>query len=623
MLTQDDLETVRSALDTGLVHEIIVEYQHRFRFAHGLIRQSFAVRLDPEPRRHLHLKIARGLERLYRHRAESHLLEIAYHLIEAGDLVEGRALITYARQAGDQARTQFAWREVVRCYEAALSVAEAWENFLPQELAALYFDAGFGHYGHQDVGPALDRFEKAAACYRELGDAVGLANTLMYLIRLAFMYEIVPMGTLPPHVEELEASLETIGETELNLRGHVMALLAQAYRFARQPEKAVQLAITGLAIGRQAADDRVCAQAANSLGLSHLSGLRVEPAIDSWQVSLRAARTPGDLILEMFALTNLPLAFNLKGALQEGEAMALEGVGVAKITQYWSEHSKAISHLASIAAAKGQFASAEKYARDTLAMVERSRYPWSGFRVLGALACASAARGLWGEASQALDALVTPGRIFAAPSPFIRVYTRVFRQLILGYQSKLYTERVAKLHDELMDVATYDTYSLAPLCAMIELGDLALMAEWAQRPAAMLAVAMERGVFFSSGWGFLIPRVLGIAARMQDDWRQAEAHFQHAMAVATYANALPELARTCLDYAQMICLNPNTEDYTPACELFKQARWLFYERNMIPYARLASEHLERLFPQESFGGPDTDTNQNGEEPPPPANGSLA
>lgn len=623
MLTQGDQGTIRSALDTGMVHGVIIQEQNHFRFAHGLIRQGFSMRLDAEQRQYLHLQIAEGFERLYRGNPVPHAFEIAHHLIEAGAFVDARTLITYAKQAGDQARAQFAWSESVRYYEAALSAAEAMEDRSQQELAALYFDAGFGHHSNLDVGPALDRFERAAAYYRELGDTTGLANALMYLVRLAFMYETVPMGTLPPHVAELEAVLSTLSTADLRLRGYVLALLAQTYRFARQPERAVQLATTGLSLGRQAEDDRVCAQSANSLGLAHLSGLRVESAIDNWQISLSAARATGDLILQMVALTNLPLALNFQGALEEGEAMALEGVDIANITQYWSEHSKAISHLVSIAAAKGQFTNATQYARDTMVMVERSRYPWSGFRALGASAYASANRGLWDEASQALDTLITPGRVFASPSPFIRVYTRVFRQLILGYGSTLFTERIALLHDELMQVAAHDTYSLAPLCAMIEMGDLALMPAWTERPAEMLAVAMERGVLFSSGWCFLIPRILGIAARMQGDWDQSEAHFQHAMAVAAYANALPELARTYLDYAQLICLNPNTEDYTPARELLQQARWIFYERNMIPFAHLTSKHLEKLFPQQAPEDPDTDTNRNGEEPPPSTNGTTA
>ncbi len=623
MLAQGDLETIQNALDTGMVHGVIIEEHSQFRFAHGLIRQGFSIRLEPEQRQHLHLQIAQGFERLYRDHPEPHTLEIAHHLIEAGALVEARTLITYAKQAGDQARTRFAWGEAVRYYEAALNAAEILDDFPPQELAALYFDAGFGHYGHQDAGPARDRFEKAVTSSRELGATTGLANALIALVRLDQMDGTIPTGTLPPHVAELETVLETLGDADLILRGHTLALLAQAYRFAKQPQRAVQLATDGLTIGRQVADDRVCAQAANALGLAYLSDLQIEPAIDSWQASLSAARSTGDPILQMLALTNLPLAHNLKGSLEEGETIALEGANVANIAQYWSEHSKAISHRASIAAVKGQFANVTQYTRDTMMMVERSHYPLSGFRALGALAYASAARGRWDEASQALDALVRPGHVFASPSPFIRVYTRVFRQLILAYGSTFFTERIAPLHDELMEVVTHDTYSLAPLCAMIELGALCLMPQYTERPAEMLTVAVERGVVFSSGWCFLIPRVLGIAAMIQGNVDQAERHFQHAMTVATYTGAVPELARTYLDYAWLFGMNPaDTGDGDRVREWLERGRWLCYERHMIPFAEHATHQLERIFPEDYPEDPDID--QNGEEPPPhSSNGTTA
>ncbi len=205
----------------------------------------------------------------------------------------------------------------------------------------------------------------------------------------------------------------------------------------------------------------------------------------------------------------------------------------------------------------------------------------------------------------------------------MRPFVRVLRQLILGYGSKQLTEYMVPLHDELMEVATNNTYSLAPLCAMIELGELTLMPALTQRPAQMLEIAIERGVVFSSGWSFLIPRVLGVAAMMQEDWRQAEIHFQHAIAVAAYVNAVPELARTYLNYARLICLNPNTEDATPAAEFLEQARAMFHERNMLPHAQLAHEYAENLFGWQ-LSPEERDMHRNGEEPlPPSTNGTTA
>ncbi len=411
------------------------------------------------------------------------------------------------------------------------------------------------------------------------------------------MHATVPIGVLPPHVEELETVLVTLDETNLVLQGHVRTVLSQAYRHARQSERGASFAETALAIGHRVNDNPLCAQAGESLGLARLGNLQVGPAINAWRAALHAAQAADNVMLQSFPLTNLPHALNLRGDLEEGEAMAREGVALTQRLQQWGERSKALSHLTSIAAAKGDFRSVDQHARETMAMVERSHYPWGGLRALGALAGASAARGLWDEAHQALDTLIEPGRVFAAPGRVEQVFAGVLRQVILGYQNKYLTERVIPLCDDLMQVATHDTYSLAPLCAMIELGYITLMPDVAERPAAMLKVAWERGVVLTSGWNFLIPRSLGLAATLLEEWPDAVAYFQQALTLATYANALPELGRTYLDYANLIYLNPETEDVSQVADYLRRARWILYERGMIPHARYASDYLEKLFPR--------------------------
>ncbi len=593
ILEQYSRPVTEAVLTTAIEQNVLRREDDRYHFVHSLIRQAFTERLSLEQRQRLHLHIAQSLQQLD---ADS-ILEIAHHMTQAGPLADARTLASVAEQAGHQAFSRFAWDEAARYYEAALSAMP-----LGPSRAALHHQAGLSHYRHQDAGPALDHFEQARIDYQALGDVQGLAQSLMWLVRMHFMHADVPIGVLAPYVDELEALLDT---PDVGLRGHILTVLAQAYRHARQPEQGAALAQTALAAGRQVNDDRLCALAGESLGLAQLSSLQVASAIASWRESLGFARSANDVMLQGLALTNLPLAFNLQGALHEGEAVALEGSDLTKTLQDWSLHSKALSHLASIALARGDFTAAEQYARSTMAMVERSHYPWGGFRALESLACASAARGLWDEANQALDTLMQPGRVFETSGHIVQVFVRVFRQLILGYQEQRFTERFTWLHDELMEVAAHDTYSLAPLCAMIELGAQCLTPSLTERPAEMLEAALERGVKFSSGWTFLIPRSLGVAAMVQKDWHRAEAHFQHAIAVASDVRALPELARTYLDYANWTYFNPQTRGHTAlAREYFQQAAWRLQEQRMMPHARLASKSLEILFPQ-----------SNGEAPP--------
>ncbi len=578
---------IRKAMDIGISHGMLRREVDQFRFVHTLIRHAFRDLITPAERARLHLRVAQAFERLYADTPEPHVLAIAHHLIEAGALAEADTVMAYARQAGDQAFAMYAWHEAAKYYEAALAATGATPHNADHATARLYYRAALAHHRNQDVGPAQERFEEAAAAYRTLGNIYGQASALMWQTRLHYMHASVPYGVLPPDVPALHDVLYGLGNREPNLRGQILEVLSQSYRHARQAERASNLAHLALALGRQEQDDRLCARAGEALGLASLSRLQVELAITSWQDSLVYGHRTDNLFVQTQALTTLPLALNLKGTLEEAETMASQGADATKVMQDWGEHSKVLSHLASIAVAKGNFQAAEQHAQQTLLMVERSGYPWGGFRAVQALTCVFALRGWHEKAEQILDMILEPGRLFKSPGRFERVLVRVFRQLALVYNTRSLTERTTPLYDELMKVVSHDTYSLAPLCAMIELGEQTLNLTITERPAAILADAVKQGILFTSGWCFAIPRVLGIAARMHGEWEQAAEHFVHAMQVADAAQAWPELARAFLDFVYLDRVMEANSDPELMLELLDRASRIFNELGMGPHARLA------------------------------------
>ncbi|WP_179131506.1 ATP-binding protein [Candidatus Entotheonella palauensis] len=623
LLHQDDGAAAGESVAAGLTHGILMQAGDELRFAHALIRHAFIARLSPETRQGIHLRIARLLERLHAGNPEPYVLEIASHIVAAGDLVNPEIALTYTRQAGNRALALFAWGEAARYYEMALRACQAMDTVVEQDKASLYYQAGIAHYWNQDVGPALDHFENAAKIYKAQEDIRSLAHALLWQVRLHYMYGSVPFGVLPPGVDDLNYVLDILPKEELSLRGNIISILAQAYRHARQAEQASQLAEQALDLGHQAHDDQLRALSADALALTYLGRLYIEEAIANWQSSQSAAQQTGDIVLCRQPLINLPLALNLKGNLEEAEMIALEGVEAAKMVQDWGDFSKVLSHLASIAVAKGDFRATERYALETMRLMERSHYPWGGFRALQALACTAAWRGLQEEAEQTLERIIEPGYLFKSPSHFEHVVVRVFRQLTLAYLSERGTESITLLADELMGVVQYDTYSLAPLCAMVELAEQHLNPVIAERPAAMLAEAVERGVLLTSGWCFLIPRVLGVAAMLREEWEQAADHFLHAIRVATQINALPELARACADFVQLAYFYDSLYDER-ILAIMERAKSIFSELEMLPHAQLAFKLQEFIF-NSLQDIPETETNADHtyEPRPPTRNGTKA
>ncbi|ETW98946.1 MAG: hypothetical protein ETSY1_16810 [Candidatus Entotheonella factor] len=398
------------------------------------------------------------------------------------------------------------------------------------------------------------------------------------------MYKTLSMDVMA-YVQHLHEVFEALGDSDPALSAYVLAIISQTYRAERQGETADEYAHRAVDMGRQANSDFVCSAALNALGLAQLGRLQVDASIESWQESSRYAQSLDDPWRQSLPLLNLPLALNLKGMLEEAETQALEGGQVARLIQDWSGYSKALSHLVSVSAAKGDFAAAEEHYQQTVIMFERSRYTPASFRSLQALSCALALRGLWDEANEALDRIIEPGHLFPAPPRFETFIVQTFKQLIRTYQAERIHVNFETLANELMAVVKYDTYSIAPLCAIVELGAESYNPAITEQAADMLAVAMERGVVLSSGWPFLLPRVLGLARLAHQEWEQAEALFEQALSIGVSIGARPELARTYYDFAKLLILKKEGIVERRAVEYLDTASQIFHELSMLPHAR--------------------------------------
>jgi eukaryotic-like serine/threonine-protein kinase len=584
---EDDLLNL---LEEGLRQRLLRSEGSLFQFAHPLIRHVFYHEPSAPRRQRLHRQIAESLQQVHAAELDKHVMEIAHHLVKAAPAIGDDAVVTIARRAADQAFSVFAWSEAAYYYEAALSGSA--RHLAAPERADLHYRAGLAHYYDQDVGPCLHHYEKAIAVYRQLGDVRGLAQALMERTRTQFTLATVPLGTMAD-IRPLEDALAALGEREAGLRGHILAVIAEAYRNGRQAEKARARAQQALEIGRRLEDDRLCAYASFALALAHANDLHVVEALNGWEDVLVYARRADDVIREGWALRSIPLALTLLGRFGESEAISVKACESTRRTQDWSSYSLGLSHLASVAVAKGKFDAAEQWAHETMLMVSRSRYPWGGLRSLLALTCARALCGAWTEAEDALDVLVEPGRVFEDAGPVVRAFCRVFRQVVRAHSHGM-DEDLDVLAADLMRVVGTDTYSVAPLCALVELADLAGAAGIADLSYPALSSAAERGVLFSTGWMYSVPRILGVSAALSRRWDAAEAHFRVAMETTGRAGAFPELARAHLDHARMLVAQGDASARPRAIESLRLAFPIVVDLGMHPFVEQAKRVGEAL-----------------------------
>jgi predicted ATPase/class 3 adenylate cyclase/DNA-binding NarL/FixJ family response regulator len=585
-------EAVLILLEEGMRQRLLLSEGQSFQFTHPLIRHVFYHESSAPRRQRMHAQIAATLQQLYADNLEPHILEIAHHFVRAGPAADLATVVRYARWAGDQAFAVFAWSEAARYYEATLSAAESTGRLSAQERAELHYRAGLARFRDQDVGPCLEHYEQAIEAYRLAGDMRGLARALMGKTRTR--YRSSSYGALLD-VQPLADVLDAMGDGEPGLQGSILAILSQAYRVAKQTDRAEEMAQRALEIGQRLGDDRLWAEASFALGLVQAQSLRVRETLESWQQALEHARRADDLWLQVLPLTRMPHILISLARLDEAEAVALQAYELIRQTQDWGDYSLSLSSLAFVAVARGDFAAAERRAHEAMQMMVRSRYPWGGSRALFALACARALRGAWDEAEDVLDMLVEPGSVFAQPGPIVQAFARTFRQLLRVYADAV-EEATEPFGAELMRAVGIDSYALAPFCALVELGDLLSSPAMAEYPYQVLSVGAERGVLFSSanGWVFMLPRVLGVAATLNRWWSTAEAHFQRAIELAARVGASPELGRSYLDYAHMLAARGRKNDRRRAVEFVKQADAIFRKLGMEPFVRRTAQLAEGL-----------------------------
>jgi len=572
--TEEDgvLEQLESAVAARIITEVR-DALGRFRFAHVLIRDALYDDLMPARRVRLHRQAARVLEELLGDEPGPHLPELARHAIAGRDFVRA---FDYSRRAGDHALHVLAYEEAARHYESALEALElaGGADGATRCHVLLALGEAQSRAGSSDAAKAS--FLRAAESARklrlprELGRAAAGYGGRVVFARAGSDMRLVPL---------LEEALAELGDEDLGLRTRLLARLAGALRDEHGRDRRDALSREAVAAARRSDDPAALADAINGRTAAIMAPDTLEECLALGTELCELADRIGDKERAAYGHIVRVHAEVQLGDIRAAHADLAVALRIADDLRQPVHLWQVRGIQAMLALASGSIREAEELAERAVADGERAqpamaipvyqlqRYTLSEFR-----------GGLEEVEPAICDLIATyPAR-------------PVLRCVLAHLRARLRRLPEAK---RALDELSRDDFSALPFDAEWLYG-LSLLAETCAtlretRPADTLYALLHPWAALNvadiaEGMRGSASRSLGILATTGRRWAVAERHFEDALEMNARMRAVPWLARTQQDYAQMLRARGGSRDAERAEQLSEAALALYREMGMAPSA---------------------------------------
>jgi DNA-binding SARP family transcriptional activator len=288
--TSDELaaEALDAAAAAGLIDE--AGRAGQYRFAHALVRAALLAGLTSTRRALLHRRVAEALEALPKARREPRLPELAFHLLEAGPMVEPEKAAGFALEAAGQMSKKLAYEEAAVLLERA---AAADVDELEPLRVEIPIALGEARSRLGDASAASGCFEEAARSARTRGD-----HELLGRAALGAAGFTVNVGPVRERVRALlEEALDGV-HPESELRPRLLARLAIEVYYAPPVTLRERLSGEALELGRRAGG-RALLEALGARHVALWSPAHAEERLGIADELIAAARAAGDREAEL------------------------------------------------------------------------------------------------------------------------------------------------------------------------------------------------------------------------------------------------------------------------------------------------------------------------------------
>ncbi len=228
----------------------------RYRFAHGLIRETLYDDLPAQDRVALHAAIGEALLALYGDRPDAPLSELAHHFLQAAPAGDAARAADYAARAGEHALASMAWEQAIALFDDALTALDLQLDD-PGRRGAVLLSKGRAEMraGRHDAGRST--LGEAAEVGRRLGDEALLAQAALASAPPGLATALADEQHLIPLLEE---ALERLPLADGDLRARLLARLAAALYWSAPAERRESLALEAIDMARRLGDPATLAQ---------------------------------------------------------------------------------------------------------------------------------------------------------------------------------------------------------------------------------------------------------------------------------------------------------------------------------------------------------------------------
>jgi class 3 adenylate cyclase len=525
-------------IDEASEHQLMVSDGAEYRFDHPQLRQLIAHGPSPDDRARRHRRISDRLEQYGRN-----VLEIAHHVVRAGDYADPERVVEICDRAADGAAAIGAWREAARYAMVALRAGEH-VGRPEDQLASMQLRAGYAALLGGDRDSGLAQLDAAAHRAEDCGAIETWGRALAAAARERA--SITGDRTLSiQSLSRLEEFLVVAGDRWPTLRAEVYALQAEICFAMNDLAAARRHATVAEEMAARLDDDSLRVKIAFARGLQQLGAIELAEARSTLEVAAPLADRLSDPSPYIWCTSRLGLLAYITGALDTSNSLLGNALDRARSFDVATEYSMASSVAASLTAAQGRYATCEAHAERARRACEEAEYGFTPLIVYPTLAAERANRGDGAGAHRALDEWE------ARYSGRSRRYRPLVDALVGDVEAATATLRQQTFR-RFTGAPRPELLLLGAIAAQVELGALTGMVELIDGPLDSLLEVYERGVRFTVGWPAFVPRVIALGLAAMGDVDRADEWFDRSLVDANTAGAMAEIARTALDHARVL-----------------------------------------------------------------------